>query len=251
MDLQTLEQFGLNKTQSKAYLALIKNGSLTPPKLAESITETRTNSYAVLDQLVGLGLAKKIEKNKKFTYHVENPIALEKLATKHRDEALRVEKQVKDAMPTLLNFFYTFSEQPGIRFFQGIDGIKEIYNDTLRTRQDIYLLRSPLDQDLMTLDFYDKYRKQRSRLGIKTHMLSPSNDSNTRNEETDSLHNIFRTRLPKNAYTGSVEMSIYGNKVALISFGEEAIGMIIESPQIANAMKQLFHLAQVGAKGAL
>lgn len=248
MDTKTLEQFGLNKTQSKAYLALIRNGSLTPPALAKLIDEARTNSYAVLDRLVELGLAKKVEKNKKFVFYVENPIALEKLAVSHRNEALQREKQVKDAMPTLLNFFYTFSEQPGVRFYIGVDGIKEIYDDILRTRKDIYLVRSLHDQDLMTREYFTKYKEQRAKLGIKTYVLSPSDEPNILKPEEDKIYNIEQVRLQPGAYTSRAEISIYGNKVAIISFGEEAMGTIIESPQIADAMKQLYSLAQAGAR---
>ena len=247
MNIETLEQFGLNKTQAKAYLALIRNGSLTPPALSKITGETRTNAYTVLDKLVEFGLAKKMEQNKKFVYRVENPVALEKLAARHRAEALQREQQVKTAMPSLLNFFYTFSEQPGVRFFQGADGIKEIYNDTLRTRQDIYLLRSPLDKDLMSDEFFQKYKSQRSKLGITTYILSPDVPGATRDPESDKNNLIKRTWLPKDTYTAPVELDIYGNKVALISFGEEAMGTIIESPQVADAMRQLFALAQAGS----
>jgi sugar-specific transcriptional regulator TrmB len=247
MNVTTLEQFGLTRSQAKAYMALVRCGSLTPPALAKLIGESRTNSYMVLDRLVELGLAKKLEKNNKFSYHVENPIALEKLAVKARNIALEKEKEIKDAMPTLLNYFYTYSEQPGVRFFQGKDGIKEIYDDVLRTGQTVYLLRSLYDQDLMTLDFYIKYKARRAKLGIKTVMLSPSNDKKAWNPATDERYNLDRIQLPPGSYTGSVELSIYGDKTSLISFGTEAIGTIIESPQIAEAMRQLFALAQTGA----
>ena len=38
------------------------------------------------------------------------------------------------------------------------------------------------------------------------------------------------------------------NIVSLISFGKEAIGTIIESPQIAEAFREIFAMAQVGAE---
>ena len=46
----------------------------------------------------------------------------------------------------------------------------------------------------------------------------------------------------------TLEIDIYGNKVALLSFGKELIGTIIESKQIAEALKQIFDLAKLGAK---
>lgn len=41
--------------------------------------------------------------------------------------------------------------------------------------------------------------------------------------------------------------SAYGDKVAIISFGEEATGTILESPQIAQAFQQLWGMARAGA----
>ena len=79
MDVKFLKQLGLNGSQAKAYIALVKQGSLTPPELAELTGETRTNAYSILDKLVSLGLAKKVESSKKATYRAEHPANLEKL----------------------------------------------------------------------------------------------------------------------------------------------------------------------------
>jgi sugar-specific transcriptional regulator TrmB len=247
MDINTLVNIGLNKTQATAYIFLVKNGSCTPPALAKSISETRTNAYAVLDQLTELGLAKKTEEYKKFIYYAGNPASIEKLARKRRQDAFNNERTVQAAMPALLNYFYTFSEQPGVKFYQGVDGIKEIYNDTLRVCKDIYLIRSIHDQDLLTLDFYEKYKTKRAKLGIKTHIINPSRDKNAWNIQNDLKYNLERTQVPTEMYSSPVEISTYGNKVAVISFGKEAIGTVIESPQIAESLKQIFHLAQLGA----
>lgn len=247
MTVQDLVQIGLNETQAKAYIWLVKNGSATPPSVSKKLGITRTNAYAVLDQLTDLGLAKKDPEQSKLVYRAENPIALEGLARKQRQQAMEYEESIRNAMPSLLNYFHSFSDQPGIKFFQGTAGIKEIYQDTLRSTQDIYVIRSLHDQDLMSVDFYDKYKQKRAKLGIKTYMINPSTDTSVWNQSTDSQLKIERTSIRKTDYTSQVEVSSYGNKTALISFGEEAIGMIIESPQIADAMKQIFQLVRIAA----
>ncbi|MCW1907977.1 MAG: hypothetical protein KIH63_001410 [Candidatus Saccharibacteria bacterium] len=250
MDVATLVSLGLNETQARAYIAQVKHGSVTPPQLASLIGITRTNAYAVLDQLVELGLGRKQEIKKKLVYRPENPVALEQLARKSRQQALERERTVQAALPTLLNYFYTFSEQPGIKFYQGVEGIKEIYNDTLRTNKDIYVVRSPHDQDLMSLDFYIRYKERRAKQGITTHMLNSSTDTSQWNAESDKKFRIDRLPIKPQDYTSKVELSTYGDKTSIISFGEEAIGMIIESPQVAEAMRQLFALAAAGAQAA-
>lgn len=247
MNVQTLTDIGLNETQAKVYILLVKNGSLTPPQTASLLSIKRTNAYAVLDKLEELGLASKKELKKKITYWAANPIALEKLARAKRTEALEHEKQVQSSMPALLNYFYSFSEQPGVRFFQGLDGIKEIYKDMLRTNKDVFVVRSAHDQDIMGDGFFADFKRKKAKQGICTHMLNPDVNSKIWNPEvnTELKTTVTETRLTK--YSAKVEISTYGNKVSIISFGEEVIGMIIDSPQIAEAHRQLFKLAVLGA----
>lgn len=240
MDKATLTSLGLTESQAKAYQALVQFGPTTPPLLATRAGEKRTNAYKILDRLVELGLATKNESAKKTTYSAAHPTALETLAKKHRNEALEQEKRVKNVMPNLLNFFYSYSEQPGVRFFQGKDGIKEIFDDMLRTHQDIYLVRSPADIEFYDEAFYDTFKKQRARLGIQTYALTPKLPGVNRDPKIDEANLFNRTWLPKDAYDGATEWNVYGNKLAIISSGEEAIGMIIESPLIAESFKQLF-----------
>lgn len=248
MNEDTLVKIGLNPTQAKAYLALLGNGKLTPIELAKITGEARTNAYSVLDQLVELGLAKKLEVKKKYQYQLENPVALEKLVKYHRDEALERERSVKNALPELLNSFYTFSEQPGVRFFQGKDGIEEIYKDQLRTGKTIRIVRSWKDKDFFGKGVYSVWRKRPSKYNIRTNMLSPDVDDANNDPELDKKLLFERTWMNKEDYTAPVEWDIYGDKVSVISFGEEAIGMIIESPQIAESMKQMFKIMQRGLK---
>lgn len=250
MNVKTLTDIGLNETQAKAYITLVKNGSVQPPELAEILHIKRPNSYAVLDQLTELGLATKKDVKRKITYYASNPVALEKLARTQRQKAMEYEHTIQASMPTLLNFFHSFSSQPGVSFYQGVEGIKEIYNDMLRTRKDMYVFRSSKDQDLMTTDFFVKFKKRRADLGIKTHMINPSNNPTVWNKQTDKQNNLDRTPINPNLYTADAEITSYGNKVSIISFGEEAIGMIIDSPQIAESIKQIFGLVKVGAEAS-
>lgn len=248
MNEELLISIGLNPTQAKAYMTLVRFGSLTPPELAKKTGETRTNAYTVLDRLVELGLAKKDEVKKKLIYRVENPVALEKLVRQHRDDALAREKLVKDSMPALLNFFYTYSEQPGIRFFQGFEGLKQIYDDQLRTGKEVSFVRSTADTKLYGYETMRKLRGKFARFGIKRHAYSPDAEDIPVNwRELDAPRLLERTWLG-GQYTAPVEWSVYGDKVSIISFGEEIMGMVIESPQIAESLRQLLAFVDKGAR---
>lgn len=248
MNSELLQQIGLTPSQAKAYIALIKHGELTAPELGEKIDETRTNSYMILDKLVGLGLVEKGTKAKKQIYFPTNPTSLERLIEEKRQDILATEKQVRDSMPLLLNYFYTYQHQPGVRFFQGKEGIIKMYEDQRRTAQDIYFIRSDADFNMLGKGLYN-HVEARAKLGIQSHGIEPAEADNIEyGQLNDKRLKRDMTWAPGSAYNAPVNVYIYGNKTALISYGEEVIGTIIESPQIAEAMKQLFGLVRIAVK---
>jgi len=242
MDLQTLTEIGFTTPQAKAYITLIKSGPITPPELAQKISESRSNTYKILDRLVEMGVVSKAKVGKKLMFRPENPIALENSIRQTRNQILEREQHIKATMPTLLSYFYTFSDQPGIRFFKGKDEVKEVFNDMLRTGKSIYLIRSPADVEFYNEKFFEAFRKKRAQRGITTHALTPDVPSAVHDPQVDSANKFIRTWIPKDAYTAAVEWNIYGDKIAVISYGEEAVATIIESPQIAASFRQLFAL---------
>ena len=46
--------------------------------------------------------------------------------------------------------------------------------------------------------------------------------------------------MPRDAYKSSVEIDIYGDKVAFIDYGNGGTSTIITSPAISSAMRELF-----------
>jgi sugar-specific transcriptional regulator TrmB len=242
MNEELLTDIGLNQGQAKAYLTLIKSGELTVPDLVEKIGESRTNTYMILEKLEELGLVTKQARPRKTTYRANNPTALEKLTESRRKTLMEAENRVKASLPQMLSFFYTFSEEPGVRMFQGKDDLIKIYEDHLRTRQDLYFVRSPQDVPFFGDPFFEKYKQKRVQLGIKTHAFTPDVPDSRANAKHDAENNMVRTWLPTDSYQEPVEIDVYGNKVAFISFGEEVVGMIIESPQIAKAMRALLQI---------
>lgn len=248
MDVHILEDIGLTNTQASAYKALVESGPLTAPALAKLVGESRTNGYKVLDKLVEIDLATKQPHGGKFRYAATSPTALEQFIHAQAEQIRQKERQLNTELPHMLDYFFAHSEQPSIRYFQGVDGLKQIFKDMLQTGQDIYLLRSPADNDALGKEFFDEFKKKRSLLGIHTYILAVDIPSATHDVEEDFRNKMHRTWLNPEVYTGSVEWNIYDNKVALISYGQEIMGIIIESPQIAESFRQVFQLASTSSK---
>ncbi len=243
-ELNVIKKSGLSESQAKVYLALLRNGELTPTKISEITKEKRENCYNIAKRLTELDLIEKTNK-RKISYRVKNPTNLEILAENRRKIIQKNEQYVKNNMSALLNIFYANNYAPGSRTLEGIEGVKEAYKDALRVKKDVYLIRTVADKQLgedVDMDsFLHKYREELPKLGIHTYALTPDSKGARENLRSgrDKEVNFHRTFMPKDAYTAPVAVHIYGNKVAFIQFGEAPMTSIIESPPIAEAMMQI------------
>ena len=239
MELEIIMKAGLTEPQAKTYLALLKHGALTPSQIAAKTGETRTNTYALLDKLAKLKLVQTTE-GKKTTYVATHPSNLEVLAEKRRRALAKNEQAVKANLNALTDIFYANSNQPGTKVFIGEEGIKEIYRDALRTSKTVELLRSRADRPFY--EFIMEYKHKLVQKGVWTIALTPASPGALKAAtlENDQSLCFERTMFPPEAYTGSVSIMLYGDKIAMIDYGETAVSTIITSPALADCMRQIF-----------
>ena len=243
MDLNIVKKAGLTDSQAKAYIALIEHSDVSPAELAEYIGETRTNAYAIIDKLLQYGLISKKEAvNYGARYNANHPSTLEALAENRRKALAKNEKQVKDNISSLIDYYYEHSEKPGTVTLQGLEGIKSVYNDTLKADDKIYLVRTLQDDRIIGTEFLYKYVRKRAEKGIKTCGIYPKGAGHIPYLADAKKLKIVPSYMPPNAYTAPVEINVYDDKVAFISYGDTQMATIIQSPPVAEAMKQLLEL---------
>ncbi len=237
MDVSILRKTGLTESQAKGYLALIESGEMSPAQLANNIGETRTNAYAVADKLVSLGLATRTEEPK-IKYRANHPSALEALAEKRRRIITKNEELLKQNISPLIDAFYAATQIPGSRNLQGLDGIREVYADVLRDGKDVYVLRTRNDTPHLGATFFADFHAERVKRGVNSYILTPKGlDVILPADDKKML--FHRTIMPESVYSAPVEVSVYGDKVAFISFSETQMATIIQSPTIAEALRQV------------
>lgn len=245
-ELDVIKKAGLSETQASVYNCLLKNGTMTPAELAKNTGQSRENCYMIAKKLTELNLIEQTN-DKKSTYRILNPTNLEILAEKRRKVVAKNEKFVKDNLSSLLDIFYANNEMPGARTLEGLDGIKEAYQDTLRVKQDIYLLRTRAYDAVNKKEdgyFLDEYRKKLPLLGIHTYALTSVHKEAIKRFKNgqDEADNYHRTWMPEEDYTAPVTIQVYGDKISLISYGETQMATIITSPTIAEAMRQILKI---------
>lgn len=241
--LQALENTGLSEAEGSVYLALLELGSQPASTVAKKAGLKRGHTYNVLSDLATKGIVQEFVKGSVKYFTACSPVVLLSLLERRREE-LEVKKTgLLQVVPELERIRNPFSVQPKVRLFQGIDGIKEIYEDTLRTNdKNLYAIGDfdhffPRDNDPELNDWIWKYCSRRAKLGIT--YIGITNKSATsdlafqkRKKEKRILKMLQGIDLP-------VEVNIYGNKVAIISSSKDMVGLIIEDKPTADTFRNL------------
>jgi predicted transcriptional regulator len=240
---------GLSSSESICYTTLLEKAYWKPAEFAQTVKESRTNSYKILDKLVNIGLAERFDKAKKLHYRATNPTNLLQLARAQRFKREKAEQELEQSAEQLFKTYFEQQEQPGVQYFQGKVELLNIYHDQIKMKQPIYIIRPDYNMDIYDFDFMTKIRHMARKAGIPRYAITPDRKMAPKNYiESDQFMLLTRTWLPASAYTAPVEWDVYGDKVAIMSFGQEATGVIIQSPQIAEAFRQLYKIMETGIR---
>ena len=233
-----IRRAGLGELQAKIYLTLVEQGELPPTKIAEIIGEKRTTVYASCEKLVELNILDKSETGKA-KYKAKHPAALEILAEKRRKQMLKNEQVIKSRMNELADLFFKYSEEPGVKTAEGYEAIKDVYEDEIITGEDVYILRTESDIEI-DLEWWNDYRERKAKAGIHTYALTADAPYLRKLKESgsDEKYLFHRTLIPKDKnYDGKVAIDVYGDKVALLVYGETQIATTIVNPLVAESFR--------------
>ena len=235
---ELLQKAGLGRNQAKIYLFLIENGESTPTKIANELSEKRTTVYASCEKMTSIGILSKAEKGKA-KYKAKHPAALELLAERRRKQMQKNEQILKTRIDELIGLFFKYSEEPGVKTAEGYEAIKDVYEDEIVEGKDIYILRTKSDQEI-DKEWWDDYRERRAEKGINVYAITSYEErlkAWIASGEDERLL-FHRTLIPNdNEYDGRVEIDVYGNKTALLIYGETQIAMTIINPLVAESFR--------------
>ncbi len=228
---------GLSEQQAQAYALLIELGEVSPPEASKQLNFTRSNTYKIFDKLMDLGLAKRFEKNKKFVYQPTNPSALARIAAEQRNIATSREQAVQEVMSELISKYRQYTDQPNVQIVTGRRAVAEAYRAQVKQSAPIYFIRSTAD--IASMDYETMYtiRNEPSRFGIKRYGITPDRSTKPGKDTT-----LERTWVRGEDYDAPVEWSVGGESLLIVLFGDEPHAITIESPLVAEACRQIWHI---------
>ena len=230
-----LEQLGFNAKEAKAYLALLEIGEGTLADLARKARIKRTTLYDVVRSLKERGLISSIKSGGRLLYSAEDPRTLgDRL---HEQEAV-----LDTALPELLSITNALPRKPKVRYYEGIEGIKEVYRDTLEyPDQELLAWVSEEAGTAFDLEFLNHiYLPGRVKQKIWVRAIVP--DIPLMRQFLGEDRAALRTTraMSHDRFPLDVEVNLYGKRrVAFMSFKEKS-GLIIENESIHTTLKSIF-----------
>jgi sugar-specific transcriptional regulator TrmB len=243
---ETLTKSGFTANESVVFLALLHLGKGTVTQITRKAGLNRTTGYDILDNLVSKGLASVSGKEPKQEYLAESPDKLIPILESHVKEAEMRINLIRKIIPGLKSI-HNVAGRPKVRFYEGTKGLEDVYEDTLTSHEPIRAYANVDQMHQSLIGYFPKYYERRAGKGIAIRAIIPESGVGKHRASKDKEENRESVLVPIDKYNFSPEINIYDNKVMIASWREK-LGIIIESAEIADAMKKIYELAWIGAK---
>ena len=237
--VNSLEVLGLSDKAAQIYIALLQIGEGSVIDIAKKADLKRTSVYNILPDLMQQGLIETTIKNKHRIFFIDDVRRLEL-------DAQEKVKSVGVLLPQLRAIQNILPQKPKITFYEGVGGMKELYQDTLESVQvgGTILSYTGLTDffDMMPKEYYEWYVEERAKKKIMIKIIAPDSPT-TRQWKKQAVKDLRQVKIiPAKDFRFKGDTEIYDNKVALISYAENFLGVIIESNEIYAMQKTMFEL---------
>jgi len=240
MIIDTLSDIGLSEKEAKVYLATLELGQSIISRIAKRAKINRVTTYDIIERLIRKGFIHFITKHKIKYFSPTKPDII-------FQDAKRKVDTFKKALP-ILKRLHGETVHPRVRYFEGIEGIKFIYEDTLLSKTDILNFANSAEIRRFWPTYDEDYVKKRAKKKIFLRGISPLDEAGLQVKSENKKYYRDIKLIPQKKYNFSNEINIYDDKLSIISFNEGLIGMIIESKEIADTQRAIFKMVWDFAK---
>lgn len=229
-----LTNLGLTDKEAKVFLACTQLGTSVVSEIAHASRINRVTTYDILEKLKQRGLVSYYTQ-KKIKYF--SGISPETLLEEY-------EKRTNDLRTALPKFKTLTGEinHPRVRYFEGLEGIKAIYADSLNSKSEILNYSNSAEIRLQWPNYDQEYVEKRAKKKIHLRGIAPKDKAGELIHSQDQKYYREIRLVPSEEFDFTNEINIYDDKVSIISFKDELIGMIIESIEIANSQRAIFNM---------
>lgn len=243
-----LKTIGLSEKEAAAYEKLLEIGPASVGKLLKVLPFKRGDMYNITQTLCNRGLAREELKNSVLHYTLENPDKLIDIITAEREKTKNTLQQTQEVLPQLKSLYNLSLQRPGVRFYEGRDGVWNVLNDTLESKTELLFFGDNDAIETYIPDVDEEYVRKRKRRHLKKRLImfdTPS--ARTYARTCDSLTHV-RLIAADTSDIRSI-MHIYDGKVSYVTFLKDImIGVLIEDSALYQLHRTLFEYIWAAAQ---
>lgn len=230
-----LAQIGISGKRAKFYLAALELGEAPVQAVARKAGISRTTAYDVLERLARDGLIIRVRKRGRYHIAAEDPARLLRIMEDRQ-------RMLSSLLPELQSMYQGSTVRPRIRFYEGREGIKTVLYDTL------WCWSKQLSGILSMADLLDVPGRAEMDAYVARRIVTGVNLRVVRSRVKEIGDDVWPTRgadlrdlrYAPDGLVFTMTTWIYDNKVSIISSRREDFGMVIESEEFSDLMKNLF-----------
>jgi sugar-specific transcriptional regulator TrmB len=246
------KKIGFSEKEAGVYLQLIHLGPQAASTLSRNTNINRTTMYDVMEALKKRGIVRSVSSKGITVFEALPAKELVNFLERKKDETIRTitkqQRAVEEILPELISLENPKSTKPKVSFYEGENGMREAYEDTLNSEGPILAYANVEEMHKGLPNFFPEYYKRRA-VDRKIHIkaILPDNEESIKRAAKDEEENRESMLVAKEEYEFSPEINIYNNKVLLASWCEK-MAIVIESQEIADFHRKMFKLCWKEAK---
>lgn len=240
-----LRTFQLNEKEIKIFKKVLELGAQPASAIARVTELPRNTVRSILDKLVKMGLLIKTNRANTQYYALEKK---EAIVRELKREKNRIQEKIDNQIELIENYgdeliarHYSKS-RPKITFYEGLSGMEKVYEDTLTAKCEIVSWASFEGMHGALPDYFKTYYGRRAKKKISIRSIHPDTEMARKRRENDIKEMRNSLLVPAEKYNWFPEIQIYNDKINIASW-KENLGIIIESPEIAGALRAIFEMS--------
>lgn len=231
---QILTNLGFSEKESKAYLSLLELGTQPASVVAKKAGINRSTCYLVLEELIKKGLVSMYTRSSVSYFSAQEPSALFIYLQNLTQDIEDQKRYLEDNINALHKVNENMSFRPKVEFYEGLEGLKSVYADTLNTDKIYAFNNVNIYPPALKKYILEEYIPLRIEMGI------PIDTIGTPQDTTHNKKQLRRSRFMPNNLGLEIEINIYVDRVAFMSYlNEQYMGVIIQNKLISDAMRNI------------
>ncbi len=238
----TLQNAGFTQNEVKAYLALLKAGRVTSYTLVKEAGISSGKIYETLDKLIARGIVSYITIRGRKYFEAADPERLVDFMKKRELEAHEEMEGIKKVIPELKSKKKSVEEETKAEIFEGISGIKTVYEMMLREAKQndkILILGAPKEAGERLDYYFENFNMRRIEKNVTLKIIL--NYGHPRMQKLKSAKHTHVRSFSKDVVTPAW-INIAKDYVATFNLAEKPIVFLMRSKRIADSYRKYFEL---------